>query len=109
MEDWQKLNNILIEEMKLKGTLKTRKMEQVLREVPRHWFVSKEQQKYAYADIPLQTLEGQTISQPSTVVMMTEALNVTKGLKVLEIGTGSGWQAAILGKLVGEEEIGRAH
>src|SRR5512137_383040 len=50
---------------------------------------------------PLPIGEGQTISQPSTVVAMTEALDVSAGQKVLEVGTGSGWQAAMLAKIVG--------
>jgi len=66
------------------------------RKVPRHMFVPPEYQRYAYADQPLPIGEGQTISQPYIVAYMTEVLDIQPGEKVLEIGTGSGYQAAIL-------------
>jgi protein-L-isoaspartate(D-aspartate) O-methyltransferase len=64
--------------------------------VPRHLFVPPELREHAYADRPLPIGEGQTISQPYIVALMTEALELTAEAKVLEIGTGSGYQAAIL-------------
>ncbi|MFH0784424.1 MAG: protein-L-isoaspartate(D-aspartate) O-methyltransferase [Pseudomonadota bacterium] len=68
-------------------------------EVPRHWFVDDAMQGRAYGDHPLPIGGGQTISQPYIVAYMTQALGL-KGLeKVLEIGTGSGYQAAILSRL----------
>jgi len=67
--------------------------------VPRHLFVSKDQQTYAYEDSPLPIGLGQTISQPYIVAYMTEQLELVPGMKVLEIGTGSGYQAAILAYL----------
>jgi len=67
--------------------------------VPRHRFVPAEQQAAAYGDHPLPIGYGQTISQPYIVGFMTEALQVTSADVVLEIGTGSGYQAAILGEL----------
>jgi len=67
--------------------------------VPRHLFVPKDQQAYAYEDTPLSIGLGQTISQPYIVAFMTEQLEVVPGMKVLEIGTGSGYQAAILAYL----------
>lgn len=63
--------------------------------VPRHYFVPADKQEYAYIDLPLPIGEGQTISQPYIVAFMTEALKLTPESKVLEIGTGSGYQAAI--------------
>ncbi len=66
----------------------------------RHSFVPDEIIEMSYEDMPLSIGHDQTISQPSTVVVMTEALDVKPGHKVLEIGTGSGWQAAILSNLV---------
>jgi len=68
--------------------------------VPRHEFVSKNQQDAAYADHPLSIGEGQTISQPYIVALMTESLELTGEEKVLEIGTGSGYQAAVLAEIV---------
>jgi len=67
--------------------------------VPRHLFVSKDQQAYAYEDTPLSIGLGQTISQPYIVAYMTEQLELAPGMKVLEIGTGSGYQTAILAYL----------
>jgi protein-L-isoaspartate(D-aspartate) O-methyltransferase len=70
--------------------------------VPRHEFVPETEQLYAYADRPLGIGYGQTISQPYMVAMMTEALEPSAHKRVLEIGTGSGYQAAILAELVAE-------
>lgn len=70
-----------------------------LRNVPRHEFVPFEYRRFAYADQPLPIGEGQTISQPYMVAYMTEVLKIKPGEKVLEIGTGSGYQAAILAEV----------
>jgi len=70
--------------------------------VPRHLFVPAEYVTSAYEDSPLPIGEGQTISQPYIVAYMTEAAAISKNDKVLEIGTGSGYQAAILGELADE-------
>lgn len=68
-----------------------------MRAVPRHEFVPADQQRRAYADHPLPIGYGQTISQPYIVAYMTEILRPKPGMKVLEVGTGSGYQAAVLG------------
>ncbi len=70
-----------------------------MRAVPRHVFVPKTKRPYAYRDWPLPIGEGQTISQPYMVACMTELLGIGPGAKVLEIGTGSGYQAAVLAHL----------
>jgi protein-L-isoaspartate(D-aspartate) O-methyltransferase len=70
--------------------------------VPRHLFVPESERRGSYTDYPLPIGFGQTISQPYIVAFMTEALDVTKAHRVLEVGTGSGYQAAILGELAGE-------
>lgn len=75
----------------------------VLEKVPREDFILKEHKDYAYADEPLPILKNQTISQPTTVALMTQALEPKKGQKILEIGTGSGYQAAILSEIVGSK------
>ncbi len=67
--------------------------------VERHLFVTETSKRYAYADHPLPIGYGQTISQPYIVAFMTEAAKVDKEHKVLEIGTGSGYQAAVLGEI----------
>jgi protein-L-isoaspartate(D-aspartate) O-methyltransferase len=68
-------------------------------EVPRHLFVDDAMQANAYGDHPLPIVDGQTISQPFIVAYMTQALQLTGAEKVLEIGTGSGYQAVILSRL----------
>ncbi len=70
-----------------------------MRHVPRHLFVEPAQRSSAHADHPLPIGYGQTISQPYIVALMTEALRLRPGAKVLEIGTGSGYQAAVLSEL----------
>lgn len=74
----------------------------VMRELPRHLFVEEAMGKQAYMDNPLPIGEGQTISQPYIVALMTELLDLKGADKVLEIGTGSGYQAAILAELAHE-------
>ena len=75
---------------------------QAMRTVPRHLFVPESMRDSAYRDCPLPIGMGQTISQPYIVALMTEALELSENDKVLEIGTGSGYQAAILAELARE-------
>ncbi len=70
-----------------------------MEEVPRHWFIDSALDAFAYEDRALKISCDQTISHPSTVAMQSQLLNVQPGMKVLEIGTGSGYQAAILCKM----------
>lgn len=70
-----------------------------MRKIPRHEFVLEKYRREAYNDYPLPIGYGQTISQPYIVALMTELTNVTKEKKVLEIGSGSGYQAAILAEI----------
>jgi len=72
---------------------------EIMGRVPRHLFVEKSLRRQAYADHPLPIGEGQTISQPYIVALMTQILQIKSGEKVLEIGTGSGYQAAVLAEL----------
>jgi protein-L-isoaspartate(D-aspartate) O-methyltransferase len=73
-----------------------------IKRVPRHQFVPDHLQDHAYEDRPLPIGQGQTISQPFVVALMTQALDLTPESKVLEIGTGSGYQTAILAELAGD-------
>ncbi len=84
--------------------LKANKIEDInllnaLAKVPRHLFLSKDFENRAYDDVALPIDEGQTISQPYTVAFQTQCLEIKTGDKVLEIGTGSGYQAAILNQM----------
>ena len=74
----------------------------VMGKVPRHLFVDASYRARAYEDHPLPIGDGQTISQPYVVALMTEALQLKPGYRVLEIGTGSGYQAAVLAEIVKE-------
>ena len=84
-----------------------------MRKIPRHEFVQEALASQAYDDRPQPIGEGQTISQPYVVALMTELLEVSPGLRVLEIGTGSGYQAAVLAELGAEvytvERIKKLH
>lgn len=73
----------------------------VMAAIPRHLFVPEEQRRFAYENRPLPIGYGQTISQPYIVAIMTDLLGVKSGDVVLEVGTGSGYQAAILSRLAG--------
>lgn len=79
--------------------IKDRRVLDAMRKVPRHLFVDDSIQYRAYDDMALPIGEGQTISQPYMVAIMTELLQLKGGEKVLEIGTGSGYQAAVLAEL----------
>jgi protein-L-isoaspartate(D-aspartate) O-methyltransferase len=72
----------------------------VMRKVPRHLFIDESLRSRAYGDHPLPIGEGQTISQPYVVALMTETLRLKPGDRVLEVGTGSGYQAAVLAEIV---------
>jgi len=72
---------------------------EVMARVPRHEFVPAEQRRYAYKNRPLPIGYGQTISQPYIVAIMTDLLELGKGDRVLEVGTGSGYQAAVLAEM----------
>jgi len=91
----------LISYLQQEGFLKTLAVIEAFRAVAREKFVPADQRKFAYANEPLDIGHGQTISQPLTVAVMTEALDVHDGMHVLEVGTGSGYQAAILANIVG--------
>ncbi len=79
-----------------------RKVLNAMSRIPRHLFVDKSLRNKAYGDHPLPIGEGQTISQPYVVALMTEALKLKPTDRVLEIGTGSGYQAAVLAEIVKE-------
>lgn len=76
---------------------------QAFDQIPRENFVKPGMKHLAYADQPLPTIRNQSISQPTTVMIMLQALEIKEGDKVLEIGAGAGYQAALLSVLVGEK------
>lgn len=99
---WQEMRRAMVElQIRRRGSFSDRVLEAMLR-VPRHEFVAPEHRSAAYSDQPLPIGEGQTISQPFMVAAMTEALELTGRERVLEVGTGSGYQAAVLSLLARE-------
>jgi protein-L-isoaspartate(D-aspartate) O-methyltransferase len=92
----------MVQKQILSRGIKNERVIKAFEKVERHLFVPHDQEKYAYNDRPLPIGLGQTISQPYIVALMTELLNLKGTEKVLEIGTGSGYQAAILGEVVKE-------
>lgn len=92
------LRRQLVESLRKKG-ITDEKVLAAMESLPRHYFLDDAFTEWAYTDKPFQIGKGQTISQPYTVAYQTELLQVQKRDKVLEIGTGSGYQAAILGLL----------
>lgn len=80
----------------------SRRVLKAMESVPRHLFVEEDLRREAYFDGPLPIGHGQTISQPYIVAFMTEALNITRRHRVLEIGTGSGYQSAVLSTMAKE-------
>jgi len=102
-EDTHEKKRKLMVERDLKGRdIRDKKVLEVMGKVPRHLFMDEYLRDRAYGDYPLPIGEGQTISQPYVVALMTEALKLKSTDRVLEIGTGSGYQAAVLAEIVKE-------
>jgi protein-L-isoaspartate(D-aspartate) O-methyltransferase len=97
---YKRLRDKMVEQQIISRGISDPKVINALRNVPRHMFVSEALMDQAYGDFPLPIGEQQTISQPYIVAEMTQALQLDKGDRVLEIGTGSGYQAAILAEIV---------
>ncbi len=93
--------NMVFTQIKMRG-ISDKNVLAAMSEVPRHLFVPKRFSSNAYSDGPLPIGQGQTISQPYIIALMTESLNLKGDERVLEVGTGSGYQAAILAKIVKE-------
>ncbi len=93
--------DMVFQQIKLRG-IKDKTVLAAMETVPRHAFVPREKKGAAYQDRPLAIGFGQTISQPYIVALMTELLKLDKNARVLEVGTGSGYQAAILAQIAKE-------
>ena len=96
-------NQELVDYLRERGYLKTPRVIRAFERVDRGLFVPGTLQEEAYHDHPLHVMKGQTISQPLVVATMTEALDVRSGVRVLDVGSGSGYQAALLAELVGSK------
>jgi protein-L-isoaspartate(D-aspartate) O-methyltransferase len=99
---WEPQRRQMVEEQLRARDIRNERVLEVMARVPRHEFVPEAVRHRAYEDGPLPIGQGQTISQPYIVAFMTEAIDPLPGQRVLEVGTGSGYQAAVLGELVGE-------
>jgi protein-L-isoaspartate(D-aspartate) O-methyltransferase len=100
--DDRELRVLMVEHQIARRGIRDARVLQALREVPRHLFVPADQRPHAYEDRALPIANGQTISQPYIVAVMTELLEPRADDRVLEIGTGSGYQTAILARLASE-------
>lgn len=92
----------LIKNLKREGVLKTPSIIDAVKTINRCDFVDTKYKNVAYDDFPIQIGYGQFVPQPHTIIFMIEHLNIKEGDKILEIGSGSGWALAILGKVVGK-------
>jgi protein-L-isoaspartate(D-aspartate) O-methyltransferase len=101
MRDFESERLVMVEEQLRRRGISDPRVLEAMAKVPRHLFVPQDYQSSAYEDRPLPIGEGQTISQPYMVAIMTQSLELNGREKVLEIGTGSGYQAAILAELAG--------
>ncbi len=97
----EKRQNMVVSQLKSRDIVDSKVLQSMLT-VPRHQFVDEHIRESAYNDYPLSIGEGQTISQPYIVALMTQLLELKGDEKVLEIGTGSGYQAAVLAEIVKE-------
>ncbi len=102
MNDFERARKIMMENhLKARG-ISDKAVLRAMEEVPRHAFLPDDMAEFVYEDSPLPIGEGQTISQPYIVAAMTEMLELKKDDKVLDVGTGSGYAAAILSRIVEE-------
>lgn len=102
MHDYQNQRKVMVERQLVPRGVSDLRVLQAFLRVPRHLFVQPAMRDRAYDDNPLPIGQGQTISQPLMVALMTQALRLTGAERVLEIGTGSGYQAAILAELASQ-------
>lgn len=89
--------------MMSEGFIRSKRVAEAMMRVPREEFVPEEYRGYSYSDTPLPIGYGQTISAPHMVALMTDFLDPQPGQRVLEVGTGSGYQAAVIAEIVGSE------
>lgn len=96
---------LLIRNLVQNGYLSSKEVIDAMRDVPREIFVPESMRKYAYNDTPLEIGYGQTISAPHMVAIMSEALDLKRNSRVLEVGTGTGYHAAVTAKIVRDGHV----
>jgi len=102
MDEYQVDREWMVEQQIALRGVKDERVLDAMRKIPRHLFIPLEARRLAYSDSPVGIGSGQTISQPYIVGLMTALLDVERHHKVLDVGTGSGYQAAVLGELAAE-------
>ena len=103
MPDFEEERNRLVDSLMRRGYITSPRVAEAMRRVPREDFLPDDIRDEAYVDTPLPIGEGQTISAPHMVAIMAEQLDLKPGQKVLEIGAGSGYHAAVCAEIVGRE------
>ena len=103
--DFTKAVDNLVRRLQNSGYLKTAEMERAIRTVPREEFVHPSTKEHAYHDSPLSIGLGQTISAPHMCVIMCESLNLRPGLKILEVGAGSGYHSALCAEMIAPKDV----
>lgn len=101
--EFEKQKNRLIDELRRHGA--SERVLDAMRRVPRQLFIPEREQNNAYADNPLPIGWGQTISAPHMVAIMCDLLDIQEGMKILEIGAGSGYHAAVMAELAGSGHV----
>ncbi|RNC28662.1 MAG: Protein-L-isoaspartate O-methyltransferase [Candidatus Dichloromethanomonas elyunquensis] len=99
MDQWEDMAQILVEKYVAPQGIHDVRVLEAMKKIPRHLFIPEAYREYSYMDSPLPVGEEQTISQPFMAAKMTELLALKEGNKVLEVGTGSGYQAALLAEM----------
>ncbi len=102
MTDYSQLRQQMVDQQIESRGVRSQKVLDAMRKVPRELFLPENIREFAYQDTPLPIEANQTISQPYIVAFMSEGLALEGGEKVLEIGTGSGYAAAVLAEIAGE-------
>jgi len=105
VDDFPSLRASLVDDLVRDGHVRTVAVERAFRAVPRELFVPQDRQRASYADTPLPIPMGQTISAPSMIAIQLEEADLAAGLKVLDVGTGSGYNAALLAAMVGPRNV----
>jgi protein-L-isoaspartate(D-aspartate) O-methyltransferase len=103
--DWAARREAMVDRLESEGRVDDPLTLEAMRAVPRHEFVPEHKRDSAYADTPLPIGDGQTISAPHMVAIMTDLLDLERGTDVLEIGTGCGYHAAVTAEIVGPEHV----
>ncbi|MEM2227256.1 MAG: protein-L-isoaspartate(D-aspartate) O-methyltransferase, partial [Candidatus Bathyarchaeia archaeon] len=104
-KNFLELRRKLVESLKEEGIIKTKEVMEAMLAVPREEFIPEELKDEAYIDCPLPIGYGKTISAPHMVAIMNEALELKPGLKVLEVGAGSGYHAATIAEIIAPKKV----